>query len=166
MPRILLDFLSNMYVFNTLITGQWAALGDALKHLILPAIAVGTIPLAIIARMTRSSLLEVLGLDFVRTARAKGLKERSVVVRHGMRNALLPVVTVIGLSLGAFLSGAILTETIFNLTGMGKTLFEAISGRDYIVIQGVTIVVAVAYLVVNLIVDISYAFLDPRIRLE
>jgi peptide/nickel transport system permease protein len=165
-PRVLLDFVSNMYVFNTLVTGQWAALGDALRHLILPAVAVGTIPLAIIARMTRSSLLEVLGLDFVRTARAKGLKERSVVVRHGMRNALLPVVTVLGLSLGAFLSGAILTETIFNLTGMGKTLFEAISGRDYIVIQGVTIVVAVAYLVVNLIVDISYAFLDPRIRLE
>jgi peptide/nickel transport system permease protein len=165
-PRVLLDFLSNMYVFNSLITGQWAALGDALRHLILPAVAVGTIPLAIIARMTRSSLLEVLGLDFVRTARAKGLKERSVVVRHGMRNALLPVVTVMGLSLGAFLSGAILTETIFNLTGMGKTLFEAISGRDYIVVQGVTIVVAVAYLVVNLIVDVSYAFLDPRIRLD
>ncbi len=164
-PRVILDFFSNMFVLNTLVTGQWAALGDALRHLILPAIAVGTIPLAIIARMTRSSLLEVLGLDYVRTARAKGLKERSVVVRHGMRNALLPVVTVIGLSLGAFLSGAILTETIFNLTGMGKTLFEAISGRDYIVIQGVTIVVAVAYLVVNLIVDVSYAFLDPRIRL-
>jgi peptide/nickel transport system permease protein len=165
-PRVILDFFSNMFVLNALVTGQWAALGDALKHLILPAVAVGTIPLAIIARMTRSSLLEVLGLDYVRTARAKGLKERSVVVRHGMRNALLPVVTVIGLSLGAFLSGAILTETIFNLTGMGKTLFEAISGRDYIVIQGVTIVVAVAYLVVNLIVDVSYAFLDPRIRLD
>jgi len=165
LPRTFLDFASNMFVFNTLVTGQWAALGDALRHLILPAIAVGTIPLAIIARMTRSSLLEVLGLDYVRTARAKGLKERSVVVRHGMRNALLPVVTVVGLSLGAFLSGAILTETIFNLTGMGKTLFEAISGRDYIVIQGVTIIVAVAYLVVNLIVDVSYAFLDPRIRL-
>jgi peptide/nickel transport system permease protein len=165
-PRAVLDFLSNMYVLNTLVTGQWAALGDALRHLVLPAIAVGTIPLAIIARMTRSSLLEVLGLDYVRTARAKGLKERSVVIRHGMRNALLPVVTVIGLSLGAFLSGAILTETIFNLTGMGKTLFEAVEGRDYIVIQGVTIVVAVAYLLVNLIVDVSYAFLDPRIRLS
>ena len=163
--RAIVDFLSNMYVFNTLVTGQWGALADALKHLILPAIAVGTIPLAIIARMTRSSLLEVLGLDYVRTARAKGLKERSVVVRHGMRNALLPVVTVIGLSLGAFLSGAILTETIFNLTGMGRTLFEAIEGRDYIVIQGVTIVVAMAYLLVNLLVDVSYAFLDPRIRL-
>jgi len=164
-PRGILDFVSNMYVFNALVTAQWGALGDALKHLILPAIAVGTIPLAIIARMTRSSLLEVLGLDYVRTARAKGLKERSVVVRHGMRNALLPVVTVIGLSLGAFLSGAILTETIFNLTGMGKTLFEAIEGRDYIVIQGVTIVVAFAYLIVNLVVDVSYAMLDPRIRL-
>jgi peptide/nickel transport system permease protein len=165
-PRVILDFFSNMYIFNTLITGQWAAFVDASKHMILPAIAVGTIPLAIIARMTRSSLLEVLGLDYVRTARAKGLKERSVVVRHGMRNALLPVVTVIGLSLGAFLSGAILTETIFNLTGMGKTLFEAISGRDYIVVQGVTLVVAIAYLVVNLLVDVSYGFLDPRIRLE
>jgi len=165
-PRAILDFFSNMYTFNTLVTGQWGTLADALKHLILPAIAVGTIPLAIIARMTRSSLLEVLGLDYVRTARAKGLKERSVIIRHGMRNALLPVVTVIGLSLGAFLSGAILTETIFNLTGMGKTLFEAISGRDYIVIQGVTIVVAIAYLVVNLVVDVSYALLDPRIRLS
>ena len=164
--RSVFDFFSNMFVVNSLITGQWGPLGDALRHLILPAVALGTIPLSIIARMTRSSLLEVLGLDYVRTARAKGLRERSVVLRHGMRNALLPVVTVIGLSLGAFLSGAILTETIFNLTGMGKTLFEAITGRDYIVIQGVTIVVAVAYLVVNLIVDVSYAFLDPRIRLS
>ena len=164
-PRTVLDFFSNLYVFNTLVTFQWPTFVDVIKHLILPAIAVGTIPLAIIARMTRSSLLEVLGLDFVRTARAKGVKERSVVIRHGMRNALLPVVTVIGLSLGAFLSGAILTETIFNLTGMGKTLFEAIEGRDYVVVQGVTIVVAIAYLVVNLIVDISYAFFDPRIRL-
>ena len=166
LPRSVLDFLSNMYLFNTLVTAQWSEFVDAARHIILPAIAVGTIPLAIVARMTRSSLLEVLGLDYVRTARAKGLKERSVVVRHGMRNALLPVVTVIGLSLGAFLSGAILTETIFNLTGMGKTLFEAISGRDYVVVQGVTIVVAVAYLVVNLVVDVSYAFLDPRIRLS
>jgi peptide/nickel transport system permease protein len=165
LPRTILDFVSGIYLFNTLVTGQWATFADAFRHLILPAIAVGTIPLAIIARMTRSSLLEVLGLDYVRTARAKGLREQSVVIRHGMRNALLPVVTVIGLSLGAFLSGAILTETIFNLTGMGKTLFEAISGRDYIVIQGVTIVVAVAYLLVNLIVDVSYALLDPRIRL-
>jgi peptide/nickel transport system permease protein len=165
-PRTVLDFFSNMYLFNTFVTTQWEIYADAFRHLILPAIAVGTIPLAIIARMTRSSLLEVLGLDFVRTARAKGLKERTVIVRHGMRNAMLPVITVVGLSLGAFLSGAILTETIFNLTGMGLTLFESISSRDYVVIQGVTIVVAVVYLAVNLIVDVSYALLDPRIRLS
>jgi peptide/nickel transport system permease protein len=165
-PRSFLDFISNMYVVNSILTFNANQLADVLRHLILPAIAVGTIPLAIIARMTRSSLLEVLGLDYVRTARAKGLQERSVVVRHGMRNAMLPVVTVIGLSLGAFLSGAILTETIFNLTGMGQTLFEAIGSRDYVVIQGVTIVVALIYLVVNLVVDVSYAFLDPRIRLS
>ena len=165
-PRVLLDFVSNIYTLNSILSAQWATFADAFRHLILPAIAVGTIPLAIIARMTRSSLLEVLGLDFVRTARAKGLPERTVIYRHAMRNAMLPVITVVGLSLGAFLSGAILTETIFNLTGMGRTLFEAIEGRDYIVIQGVTIVVAVAYLIVNLIVDVSYAVLDPRIRLS
>jgi len=165
-PRTALDFVSNIYTLNSLLAAQWATLADAFRHLILPAIAVGTIPLAIIARMTRSSLLEVLGLDFVRTARAKGLTERSVIYRHAMRNAMLPVITVVGLSLGAFLSGAILTETIFNLTGMGRTLFEAIEGRDYIVIQGTTIVVAVAYLIVNLVVDVSYAILDPRIRLS
>jgi peptide/nickel transport system permease protein len=161
----ILDFVSNMYIPTALITGQWAALVDALRHLILPAIALGTIPLAIIARMTRSSLLEVLGQDYIRTGRAKGVKESAVVLRHGMRNALLPVVTVIGLSLGAFLSGAILTESVFNLTGIGKTLFDSISGRDYIVLQGVTIIVALGYLLVNLVVDVSYAFLDPRIRL-
>ncbi len=165
-PRTILDFLSRMYVFHGIVTADWALFTDAFRHLILPAIAVGTIPLAIIARMTRSSLLEVLGLDFVRTARAKGVKERSVVLRHGLRNAMLPVVTVIGLSLGALLSGAVLTETIFSLTGMGQTLFEAINGRDYSVIQGATIVVATIYVIVNLVVDVSYAFLDPRIRLD
>lgn len=164
--RGMLDFVSNMYLVNTLVSGNWGAFGDAVKHLILPAVAVGTIPLAIIARMTRSSLLEVLGLDYIRTARAKGLRERFVVVRHGLRNAMLPVVTVIGLSLGAFLSGAVLTETIFNLAGIGRTIVEAITGRDYIVIQGVTIVIAIGYLLVNLIVDVSYAVLDPRIRLS
>jgi peptide/nickel transport system permease protein len=165
-PRAIIDFLSNIYTFNALVTGQWRVLGDALQHLILPAIALGTIPMAIIARMTRSSLLDVLGLDYIRTARAKGLQERLVVSRHGMRNALLPVVTVIGLSLGGLLSGAVLTETIFNLTGIGKTITEAITGRDYVIIQGVVIVVAIAYLVINLVVDVSYAILDPRIRLN
>jgi peptide/nickel transport system permease protein len=155
-----------MYIFHAILTLDGKLFSDSVRHIILPAIAVGTIPLAIIARMTRSSLLEVLGLDFIRTARAKGVSERSVVLRHGLRNAMLPVVTVIGLSLGALLSGAVLTETIFGLTGMGQTLVESINGRDYSVIQGATIVVAVVYVVVNLVVDVSYAFLDPRIRLE
>jgi peptide/nickel transport system permease protein len=165
-PRLLLDFFSNMHTFNALVTGQWHALGDALRHLLLPAIALGTIPMAIIARMTRSSLLDVLGLDYIRTARAKGLGDRLVVLRHAMRNAMLPVVTVIGLSLGGLFSGAILTETIFNLGGVGRTVYEAITSRDYVVIQAFTLVIAVIYLVVNLLVDISYGFLDPRIRLN
>jgi peptide/nickel transport system permease protein len=164
LPRGILDFISGIYTFSALITGQWAAWVDAVRHLILPAIALGTIPLAIIARITRSSLLEVLGLDFVRTARAKGLKERSVVLRHGTRNALLPVVTIIGLQLGALLSGAVLTETVFNLAGVGRTMYEAITGRDYVVIQGFTLLIAIVYVLVNLIVDVSYGYLDPRIR--
>lgn len=164
-PATILTFLSNMYTVNAVLTLNGELLVDALRHLILPAIAVGTIPLAIIARITRSSLLEVLGLDYIRTARAKGLRERLVVIRHGLRTALLPVVTVIGLSVGAFLSGAVLTETIFNLTGIGRTIIEAVNQRDYIMIQGITLVVAAGYVVVNLIVDISYALLDPRVRL-
>jgi peptide/nickel transport system permease protein len=163
-PRAILDFVSGIYTFSALISGQWAAWVDAFRHLILPALALGTIPLAIIARITRSSLLEVLGLDYVRTARAKGLRERSVVLRHATRNALLPVVTVVGLQLGALLSGAVLTETVFNLAGVGRTVFEAITGRDYVVIQGFTLIIAVTYVAVNLIVDVSYGYLDPRIR--
>jgi peptide/nickel transport system permease protein len=162
--RGLLDFISRLYVPTSLVTGQWGALGDTLRHLILPMIALGTIPLAIVARITRSSLLEVLGLDYVRTARAKGLRERTVVLRHATRNALLPVVTVIGLQLGGLLSGAVLTETIFNLSGVGRTVFEAITGRDYVVIQGFTLIVAILYVTVNLVVDLSYGFLDPRVR--
>jgi peptide/nickel transport system permease protein len=164
--RVLLDFVSGLYVLNTLITGQWEALVDAGRHLILPAIALATIPLAIIARITRSSLLEVLGQDYVRTARAKGLDERSVVLRHATRNALLPVITVIGLQLGGLLAGAVLTETVFNLAGVGRSVYEAITGRDYMVIQGFTIVIAFIYVAVNLFVDISYTFLDPRVRLR
>ncbi len=163
-PRAFLDFVSGIYTFSALITGQWGAWADAGRHLILPAVALGTIPLAIIARITRSSLLEVLGLDYVRTARAKGLRERTVVLRHATRNALLPVVTVVGLQLGALLSGAVLTETVFNLAGVGRTMFEAITGRDYVVIQGFTLLIAVFYVVVNLVVDLSYGFLDPRVR--
>jgi peptide/nickel transport system permease protein len=164
--RVIIDFVGNMYVISSLISGQWAVFGDAVVHLILPAIALATIPLALIARMTRSSLLEVLGQDYIRTARAKGVLERRVVLRHGLRNAILPVVTVIGLSLGALLSGAVLTETIFGLTGIGKTITDSILSRDYAVIQSVTLITAILYLGVNLIVDVSYGFLDPRIRLE
>ncbi|MGZ8571791.1 MAG: ABC transporter permease [Actinomycetota bacterium] len=163
-PRAILDFVSGIYIFSALISGQWGAAADAFRHLILPALALGTIPLAIIARITRSSLLEVMGLDYVRTARAKGLGERGVVLRHAARNALLPVITIIGLQLGLLLSGAVLTETVFNLAGVGRSLFEAISGRDYVVIQGFTLLIAVGYVMINLVVDISYGFLDPRIR--
>lgn len=164
--RAIADFISNMYVLNSLITGQWGVLGDALRHMILPAVALATIPLAIISRMTRSSLLDVLGQDYIRTARAKGLGETAVVLRHGLRNAILPVVTVIGLSLGGLLSGAVLTESIFGLSGIGKMITDGVTGRDYAVIQGLTLVTAVIYVSVNLVVDISYAYLDPRIRLQ
>ena len=165
-PRGILEFLSNIYTLNFAITLQLDNLVDAAQHLILPVVALGTISLAIIARITRSSLLEVLGMDYVRTARAKGVSERSVIRRHAFRNAMLPVVTIIGLQLGLLLAGAVLTETIFNLTGVGKTMFEAVQARDFIVIQAFTIIIAVIYLTVNLVVDISYAFLDPRIRLN
>jgi peptide/nickel transport system permease protein len=165
LPRGLLDFLSQMYVINGILTLNWKLVSDASRHLILPVLVLSTIPMSVIARMTRSSLLEVMNLDYMRTARAKGLNERNVVFRHAMRNALLPVVTVVGLSLGGLLSGAVLTETIFGLTGVGRTMFDAISSRDYGVIQGFTLVIAFTYVVVNLLVDISYAVLDPRIRL-
>jgi len=163
--RGLLDFFSQMYVLNGLLTFNGKLVVDAGRHLILPVLVLSTVSMAVIARMTRSSLLEVMNLDYMRTARAKGLNERRIIFRHAMRNALLPVITVIGLSLGGLLSGAVLTETIFGLTGVGRTMFDAISSRDYGVIQGFTLVIAFTYVVVNLLVDISYAILDPRIRL-
>jgi peptide/nickel transport system permease protein len=162
--RGFLDFLSNMYTINALLTLQFGLFMDSFRHLILPAIALGTIPMAIIARMTRSSLLEVMGLDYVRTARAKGLRGRVVLFRHGLRNAMLPVVTVVGLSIGGLLSGAVLTETIFGLAGVGLTIKEAITSRDYAVVQGFALFVALVYVVVNLLTDISYGYLDPRVR--
>jgi peptide/nickel transport system permease protein len=162
--RVVIDFLSNMYTFNGLLTLQFDLFMDAFRHLILPAVALGTIPMAIIARMTRSSLLEVMGQDYVRTARAKGLRPRLVLFRHGLRNAMLPVVTVIGLSIGGLLSGAVLTETIFGLTGVGLTIAESIRARDYVVIQGMALMVALVYVLVNLVTDLSYGYLDPRVR--
>lgn len=160
------EFVSNMETVNAVLTLNGEAFSSSVRHLILPALALATIPIAIIARMTRSSLLDVLGLDYVRTARAKGAKERTVVLRHGLRNAMLPVVTIIGLSLGTLIGGAILTETIFNLSGVGKTLFDAIESRDYTVVQGFTLIIAIAFVAVNLAVDVLYTYLDPRVRVS
>lgn len=165
-PFLVVEFISNHFILNSVVTGDWEVLWDAIRHLILPAVALSTIPMAIIARITRSSLLDVMGQDFIRTARAKGGVERRVVVRHGLRNALLPVVTIIGLQLGALLAGAVLTETVFGLAGVGTMLFDAITARDFPVIQGFVVTIATGYVLINLLVDVSYAYLDPRIRLE
>jgi peptide/nickel transport system permease protein len=162
----IIDFIGRMNVLNALLTGNWELLGDALKHLILPAAALGTIPMALIARMTRSSMLDVLGQDYIRTARAKGLAKSMVIMKHAFRNALLPLATIVGLSLGGLLGGAVLTETIFSLSGVGRSLYEAITARDYGIVQAFTVVIAVFFVVLNLIVDVSYAYLDPRIRLD
>jgi peptide/nickel transport system permease protein len=159
-------FLSGFNILNALLTFNFEMLGDSMKHLILPALALGTIPMALIARMTRSSMLEVMGQDYIRTARAKGLRTWSVVTKHAFRNALLPLVTVIGLSLGSLLGGAVLTETIFGLSGVGRILYEAITARDYAIIQAFTVVIALFFVALNLIVDVLYAFVDPRIRLN
>lgn len=166
LPRFAINFLSNSVIFNSIVTGNFEFLKNALWHLLLPAFAVGTIPMATIARMTRSSLLEVLGQDYIRTAHAKGLINRRVISKHALRNALIPIVTVIGLETGALLSGAVLTETVFTLPGMGTALVSAIQARDYPVVQGFTVAVALIFVLANLIVDVSYAYLDPRIRLE
>ena len=162
----LFDFISRMNILNALLTANWELLKDAIKHIILPAVALGTIPMALIARMARSAMLDVLGQDYIRTARAKGLKNSKVIFKHAFRNSLLPLVTVIGLSLGGLLGGAVLTETIFGLSGVGRTLYDAITARDYGIVQAFTVVIAVFFVALNLLVDISYAYLDPRIRLN
>ena len=161
-----LEFFANMYVFNSIVSGDLEVLSDVIKHLLLPSIALSTIPLAIIARMTRSSMLEVLRQDYIRTARAKGLIERVVVMKHALRNALLPVVTIIGLQVGTLFAGAVLTETIFGFAGVGRMLFEAITARDFPIVQAFTIVIAIGYVGANLLVDLSYVFIDPRIKLD
>jgi peptide/nickel transport system permease protein len=162
----ILTFISNMFIVNSILSLQWDILVDALRHMILPALALATISMAIMARMTRSSMLEVLGQDYVRTAKAKGLKQNKVVLKHAFRNALIPIVTIAGLQLGLVLSGAVLTETIFGLAGVGRTVFEGITARDYPIIQGFVLFIAVGYVAINLFVDLSYGFLDPRIRLD
>ena len=155
---------TNFYVLDAIIERNWHALGDVLKHLILPGIALGSIPLAVIARITRAAVLDVQNEDYVRTARSKGLPPVTVDRRHVLRNALLPVSTIIGLQTGLLLSGAVLTETVFAYPGMGSWLRDAIFNRDYPVLQGGILFLAFVFVVVNLIVDISYAIINPRIR--
>lgn len=158
-PRV-----TNLMIVDTLLAGEWGGFVDALRHLVLPGIALGTIPLAIIMRITRASVIDVLNEDYVRTANAKGLPSAVVDNRHVLRNALLPVVTVIGLQMGLLLGGAILTETIFGWGGVGKWIYDAVVNNDYQVIQSGVLVLAVIFVLVNLAVDVSYAFLNPRIR--
>ena len=155
---------TGFYVLDGLITRDWTAMWDAIKHLILPAIALGSIPLAIIMRITRASTLDVQNEDYVRTARAKGLAPHTVDRRHVLRNALLPVATIIGLQTGLLLSGAVLTETVFAFPGMGSWLRDAIFNSDYPALQGGILFLAVVFVLVNLIVDISYAIINPKIR--
>ena len=155
---------TNFYVLDAIITGDWSTLWDVLKHLVLPAIALGSIPLAVITRITRAAVLDVQNEDYVRTARAKGLAPQTVDRRHILRNAQLPVSTIIGLQTGLLLSGAVLTETVFAWPGMGSWLRDAIFNRDYPVLQGGILFLALVFVFVNLIVDISYAIINPRIR--
>jgi peptide/nickel transport system permease protein len=161
-----LEVITNFYVLDAIITRNWKALWDVLSHLALPAIALSTIPMAIIARMTRSSMLEVLRQDYIKTARAKGLSETKVVLKHALRNSLIPVITVIGLQFGILLGGAILTEHVFSWPGVGKWIYEGVVKRDYMVIQGGTMLVATVFVVVNTLVDILYGVINPRISMQ
>src|SRR5437763_8088420 len=155
---------THFYILDAIVTGDWSTLVDVLKHLILPAVALGTIPLAIVARITRAAVLDVQNEDYVRTARAKGLPPLIVDRRHVLRNALLPISTIIGLQTGLLLSGAVLTETVFAWPGVGNWLKEAIFNRDYPVMQAGILFVSILFVIVNLLVDISYAIINPRIR--
>jgi dipeptide transport system permease protein len=156
--------VTGFLLVDTLLSEDRGAFVSAVSHIILPAIVLGTVPLAVIARMTRSAMLEVLGEDYIRTARAKGLPAYRVICVHALRNALIPIVTVIGLQIGVLFTGAILTETIFSWPGVGKWLIEAINRRDYPVLQGGTLLIGVVVMAVNLLVDLTYGLINPRIR--
>jgi peptide/nickel transport system permease protein len=161
-----IDHPTNFYILDAILAGDPEALWDVIKHLILPAIALGSIPLAIIARITRASVLDVQNEDYIRTARAKGVDPRTVDTRHILRNAMLPIVTIIGLQTGLLLSGAVLTETVFAFPGIGSWLVQAIDDRNYAVLQGGILFIAFVFVLVNLLVDLSYGLLNPRIRLS
>lgn len=165
-PTIGATRITNFFVLDGLMTREWDAAADAIWHLILPGLALASIPLAIIVRMTRASVLEVLGEDYVRTAEAKGLTERVVRRRHILRNAMLPIATTIGLLTGSLLSGAVLTETVFAFNGIGAFIVDSISHRDYPVLMGFIMIIAVMYVLVNLLVDLSYSLIDPRVRVR
>jgi peptide/nickel transport system permease protein len=161
-----LETVTGLNTLDSIIAGDFEALRLVLKHLALPSLALGTIPMATIARMTRSSMLEELQQDYVRTAYAKGLKESAVILRHVLKNAFLPIITVIGLQVGGLLAGAVLTESIFSWPGMGKWVYDAILARDYPVVQVTVLVITVVVALVNLTVDVSYVYLNPKIRYE
>jgi peptide/nickel transport system permease protein len=165
-PRIDATHYTGFYVLDGIITGEWDAAWDAFLHLILPAVALATIPLAIIVRITRASVLEVQNSDYVRTGMAKGISQSTIRSRFILRNALLPVVTTIGLQVGLLISGAVLTETVFAFPGIGSFLARAIFTRDYPVLQGFIIFIAIGYALINLTVDVSYSFIDPRVRVS
>nr|WP_208759470.1 ABC transporter permease [Brevibacillus antibioticus] len=158
------EAITHFYILDTMVAGRWDQLWEVIKHLILPGIALGTIPMAIIARITRSSMLEVMRADYVRTARAKGLAQFWVVYKHALKNAMIPVLTVIGLQTGLLLGGAVLTETIFGWPGVGRYIVTAIGNRDYPVIQSGILVIATIFVLINLLVDLLYAYIDPRIK--
>jgi peptide/nickel transport system permease protein len=162
--RLEATHITNFYVLDGLLTREWDASWDALVHLVLPGIALGSIPLAIIVRMTRASVIDVLNEDYVRTARSKGLSRGLITRRHVLRNAMLPVTTTIGLQTGALLAGAVLTESVFAFNGIGSYLFDAISGLDFAVLQGFILFIAVIYALINLVVDLLYGVIDPRLR--
>jgi peptide/nickel transport system permease protein len=163
-PRLGADPATPFLAFASLVRGDWPVARDALRHLVLPAITLAGWPAAIVARMTRASLLEAMGQDYARTARAKGLRERAILLRHAFRNALIPVVTVAGLEFGTLLGGAVVTETVFAWPGVGQLTVAAIGARDYQVVLGVVLLLATVFVLLNLLVDLLYALLDPRIR--
>lgn len=165
-PGLTYTDITGLRVLDGLLTGEFDVVVDAARHLVLPALALASIPLAVIVRITRASVLEVVGEDFVRTADAKGLKPQTIRGRHVMKNAMLPIITVIGLLLGSLFAGAVLTESVFAFGGVGSFVFQATTERDYPALMGFILVIAVSFVVLNLIVDLAYGFLDPRVRVR